>query len=162
MKNVLNGFKEFIMRGNVIDLAVAVVIGSAFAVVVKSLVDGFITPLVAAVFSKPNLRSTMTFEINDAIFSFGLILDAIINFLFVAAAIYFFIIVPINHLQSLRKRGLVEEPESPPEDVLLLQQIRDLLQAQSGGGSPYPATSPKTPPAGPSAPPAPPAPPVGY
>lgn len=162
MKNVLNGFKEFIMRGNIIDLAVGIVIGSAFAAVVSSLVSGFITPLIAAVFSKPNLASTMTFEINDAIFSFGVILDALINFLFIAAAIYFLIIVPINHLQNLRKRGIVEEPESPPEDVLLLQQIRDLLQAQNGGASPYPSAGPSAPTAGPSAPPAPPAPPVGY
>lgn len=158
MKNVLNGFKEFIMRGNVIDLAVGIVVGSAFANVVNSLVDGFITPLIAAVFGKPNLASTMTFEINDAIFSFGVILDALINFLFIAAAIYFFIVLPINHLQSLRKRGLVDEQESPPEDVLLLQQIRDLLQAQNGGGSAYPPAGPTAP----SGPPAPPAPPVGY
>ena len=156
MKNVLNGFKEFIMRGNVIDLAVGIVIGAAFASIVKSLVDGFITPLIAAVFGQPNLASTMSFELNGAYFSFGLILDAIINFLFIAAAIYFFIIVPINHLQSLRKRGLVEEPDAPAEDIILLQQIRDLLQAQNGGGSAYPQSGPATPP------PAPPAPPVGY
>ena len=156
MKNVLNGFKEFIMRGNVIDLAIGIVIGVAFAEVVSSLVDGFITPLVAAVFNEPNLASTMSFELNGAFFSFGLILDAIINFLFIAAAIYFFVIVPINHLQSLRKRGLVEEPDAPAEDIILLQQIRDLLLAQNGGGSAYPQGGPATPP------PAPPAPPVGY
>lgn len=156
MKNVLNGFKEFIMRGNVIDLAVGIVIGSAFANIVNSLVAGFITPLIAAVFGERSLASTMTFELNGAIFSFGLILDAIINFLFIAAAIYFFIVVPINHLQSLRKQGLVEEPDAPAEDVILLQQIRDLLQAQNGGGTAYPQGGPATPP------PAPPAPPVGY
>ena len=156
MKNVLNGFKEFIMRGNVIDLAVGIVIGSAFAAIVGSLVSGFITPLIAAVFGEPSLSSSMQFTVNGAIFSFGVILDAIINFLFIAAAIYFFIIVPINHLQSLRKRGLVEEPDAPAEDIILLQQIRDLLLAQNGGGSAYPQGGPATPP------PAPPAPPVGY
>ncbi|PFG32302.1 large conductance mechanosensitive channel protein MscL [Sanguibacter antarcticus] len=155
MKNVIIGFKEFIMRGNVIDLAVGIVIGSAFATVVTSLVEGLLTPLIAAVFGARDLSNAMSFEINHALFSFGLVLNAVIHFLFVAAALYFFVVVPINHLQSLRKRGLVEEPEAPAEEVLLLQQIRDLLQAQKSVGGSHPT-------AGPSTPPAPPAPPVGY
>lgn len=84
MKNVIIGFKEFIMRGNVIDLAVGIVIGSAFATVVTSLVEGLLTPLIAAVFGARDLSNAMSFEINHALFSFGLVLNAVIHFLFVA------------------------------------------------------------------------------
>jgi large conductance mechanosensitive channel len=149
VKNVLNGFKEFITRGNVIDLAVGIVIGAAFAAVIDSLVRGFINPLIAMLFSKPNLASTMSFEINNAQFSFGLILGELINFLAIAAAVYFFVVLPINHLQRLRKRGEVAEPQAPAEDVILLQEIRDLLAAQSGRG-PGQTTTPKTPPTPPT------------
>lgn len=155
VKNVLNGFKEFIMRGNVIDLAVGIVIGAAFASLVDALVRGFIGPLIAAIFGKPSLDSTLILTINDARFLFGAILGELINFLIVAAALYFLVVLPLNKLQSLRKRGLVEEPAAPAEDVLLLQQIRDLLVAQNGGGQQGYGTTPP-------APPAPPAPTTGY
>lgn len=151
MKNVLTGFKDFIVRGNVIDLAVGIIIGSAFAQLVGSLVDGFFNPLIAMIFGETDLTGVLNFTINNAHFSIGLILNAILNFLFIAAALYFCVVLPINHLHNLRKRGLVAEPEGPSEDVLLLQQIRDLLIAQNGGPG-------KSGPAGP----VPPAPPVGY
>lgn len=127
---MINGFKSFIMRGNVVDLAVAVVIGAAFGKVVTALVEGFINPLVAAVFGQPNLAETMTFTINKAEFSIGLILDALLAFLFVAAAVYFFVVLPLNTLAERRKRGVEPEPTAPAEDVLLLQEIRDLLAAR--------------------------------
>jgi large conductance mechanosensitive channel len=129
---MIKGFKEFIMRGNVVDLAVAVVIGAAFSAVVKSLIDGFITPLIAAIFGKPDVSGVAAFTINNAQFSLGVILNAIINFLLVAAAIYFLIVAPLNHLAERRKRGLEPEPEAPAEDILLLQEIRDLLAARGG------------------------------
>jgi large conductance mechanosensitive channel len=129
---MIKGFKEFIMRGNVVDLAVAVVIGAAFAAVVKALIDGFINPLISAIFGKPDLTGVAAFEINNAQFSLGLILSAVINFLLVAAAIYFIIVAPLNHLSERRKRGLEPEPEAPAEDILLLQEIRDLLAARGG------------------------------
>jgi large conductance mechanosensitive channel len=129
---MIKGFKEFIMRGNVVDLAVAVVIGAAFAAVVKALIDGFINPLIAAIFGKPDLTQVMTFTINHAEFSIGLILSAIINFLLVAAAIYFIIVLPLNTLAARRKAGVEPEPEAPGEDILLLQEIRDLLKARGG------------------------------
>jgi large conductance mechanosensitive channel len=129
---MIKGFKEFIMRGNVVDLAVAVVIGAAFSAVVKALIDGFITPLIAAIFGKPDLSHVMVFHINHATFSIGLILNAIINFLLVAGAIYFLIVMPLNQLAERRKRGIEPEPEAPAEDVLLLQEIRDLLAARGG------------------------------
>jgi large conductance mechanosensitive channel len=129
---MIKGFKEFILRGNVVDLAVAVVIGAAFTAVVKALIDGFITPLIAAIFGKTDVTGVGAFEINNAQFSLGLILNAIINFLLVAAAIYFVIVMPLNALAERRKRGVEPEPEAPAEDVLLLQEIRDLIRARGG------------------------------
>lgn len=124
---MIAGFKKFILRGNVVDLAVAVVIGAAFGAVVTSIVDGLINPLIAAIFGQPNLVNVWTFEINGAIFSIGLILNAVVNFLLVAAAVYFVIVLPLNTLAERRKKGIEPEPAAPAEDVLLLTEIRDLL-----------------------------------
>ena len=117
---------------------------------------GFINPLIAAIFGKPNLDGVFNFTFIEAHFSIGLILTALLNFLLIAAALYFCVVLPINHLHNLRKRGLVAEPEGPSEDVLLLQQIRDLLAAQNGGQGP--TGQGPTGQGGPVAP----APPVGY
>jgi large conductance mechanosensitive channel len=125
---MLKGFREFISRGNVVDLAVAVVIGAAFTLVINSVVDGLINPLVAAIFGEPDLTQVGTFEINNAAFSLGLILDALFNFLIVAAAIYFVIVVPIN---KLRARKAQEEEAEVAEEVALLREIRDALRAGS-------------------------------
>lgn len=124
---MLKGFKDFVLRGNVVDLAVAVVIGAAFGTVVTALVDGLINPLIAAVFGSPDLTGVGVFEVNEAIFSVGLVLDAIVKFLIIAAAIYFVIVMPMNKLAERRKKGMELEPEAPAEDVLLLTEIRDLL-----------------------------------
>jgi large conductance mechanosensitive channel len=126
---MIDGFKNFIMRGNVVDLAVAVVIGAAFATVVGALVDGLINPLLAAIFGQVDLSDVWKFEVNNAVFSIGLIVDALIKFLMVAAAIYFLIVLPMNRLAERRKAGIEPEPEAPAEDVLLLTEIRDLLAA---------------------------------
>lgn len=127
---MLAGFKNFILRGNVVDLAVAVVIGAAFTTVVTALVNGLINPLIAAIAGQQDLSQLWMFEVNGAIFSIGLILGAIINFLLVAATIYFLVVMPMNHLAARRKAGVEEEPPAPAEDVLLLQEIRDLLAAR--------------------------------
>ena len=127
---MINGFKNFVLRGNVIDLAVAVVVGGAFALVIKALVDGFINPLIAAIFAQPDLTSVWMFEINGAIFTIGAILGAVINFLLVAMVVYFVIVLPMNKLAERRKAGVEPEPEAPAEDILLLQEIRDLLAAR--------------------------------
>ena len=103
----MDGFKKFILRGNVVDLAVGVVIGGAFALVVAGLIDGFINPLIAAIFGKPDISGVGAFTINNAQFSLGLFLNAVLNFLIVAAAIYFFVVVPVNKLMAKRKT----EPE---------------------------------------------------
>lgn len=127
---MIQGFKEFITRGNVIDLAVGLIVGSAFTAVVNGLMDGVLTPMIAAIFGEPNISKVGQFPLNGAHFSIGLFLQAVLNFLLVAAALYFVVVLPINKLQERRKRGLEPEPKSPPEDVLLLQEIRDLLKAQ--------------------------------
>lgn len=126
---MLKGFRDFISRGNVVDLAVAVVIGAAFTVVINAIVAGLINPIVAAIFGQPDLTQVMTFEINDAQFSIGLILDALFKFLTVAAAIYFVVVVPMNKLRERRASG--EEDEAPlSEDIVLLREIRDELRSR--------------------------------
>jgi len=125
---VIKGFKDFIMRGNVVDLAVAVVIGAAFAGVVDSIVNGIITPLIAAIFGRSSLANVWVFEINHAVFSIGLVLQAALSFLAVAAAIYFLVVVPMNALAARRSRGEEPAPAAPAEDIVLLTEIRDLLK----------------------------------
>ena len=130
---MIKGFKNFITRGNVIDLAVAVVIGAAFTGVVNALVQGLINPLVAAIFGEPNLYSVGNFTLNGAEFSIGVILTAILNFLLVAAAIYVVIVLPINTWNERRKAGVAEDVEES-EDIVLLREIRDALQARGSSG----------------------------
>jgi len=127
---MLTGFKNFILRGNAIELAVGVVIGAAFTGLVDALVKGFIDPLIAAIFGKPNLDSLGNFTINNAEFSIGLILTAILNVLIVGFALYFFIVVPMNKLNA-RIGG--EKIDSEAAEVTLLKEIRDTLKAQQGG-----------------------------
>ena len=124
---MLKGFKDFVLRGNVVDLAVAVVIGAAFGTIVTALVDGLINPLIAAIFGSPDLTGVGNFPLNGAQFSIGLVLDAAVKFLIIAAAIYFVIVLPMNKLAERRKSGEEPEPEAPSEDVILLTEIRDLL-----------------------------------
>ncbi len=107
MKNVLSGFRDFIARGNVVDLAVAVVIGVAFNEVVQSLVADLLTPLIAVIFGEPDF-SALSFTINGSKFSYGNFINALISFLTVAAAIYFFVIAPLRHMKERHEAG--EEP----------------------------------------------------
>ena len=122
---MLKGFRDFLMRGNVVDLAVAVVIGAAFGAIVKGLSDGIINPLIAAIFGKPNLNEVGTFTINGADFSIGLVLTPIVNFVIVAAAIYFIVVVPMN---KIRSRFVQEEEVAEAEEISLLREIRDSLR----------------------------------
>lgn len=127
---MLKGFKDFIMRGNVIDLAVAVVIGTALAAVIASIVENLINPLIAALGGVPDLSEAWIVTLNTAEFRFGAIIGAILVFLATAAAVYFVIVLPMNKLAERRKAGVEPEPEAPAEDILLLQEIRDLLAAR--------------------------------
>ena len=128
---MIDGFKTFILRGNVIDLAVAVVIGAAFGALVTSFVDNLINPLIAAVGGGADLSKVGVIPIGDASIQLGTILGDIITFLLVAATIYFLVVYPMNRLAERRKVGVEPEPEAPAEDVLLLGEIRDLLRQQS-------------------------------
>jgi large conductance mechanosensitive channel len=108
IKDMLGGFKEFIVRGSVVDLAVGVMVGGAFNTVVSALVKDLMTPLIAAIFKQPNF-STLTFTVNGSQFLYGDFINVFISFLITAATIYFFIVVPINKLNT----GIHKGP--PPE-----------------------------------------------
>ena len=127
---MLKGFKEFIMRGNVIDLAVAVVIGAAFTAVVNSIVENVFNPLIGALFQADDLTNALDIPIGDAELKLGAVLGAIISFLIVAAVVYFVFVLPINtmksHAEAKRKAGIVEE-EAPVTEIDVLTEIRDLL-----------------------------------
>ena len=107
MKEMITGFKTFLVQGNLIELAVAFVMGLAFAAVVTSLVDNLVTPIIAMIVGEPSL-SGLTFEINNAVFGYGAFLDAVITFVATAAAVYFFIIVPYRQIMARMKRGEAE------------------------------------------------------
>lgn len=133
------GFREFIARGNAIDLAVGVVIGAAFGEVVNALVDKFLSPLVGALFGQPSFDNVLQFEVglfgDPAIVQPGAILTALFNFLIVALALYFVVVVPINKLAEKKDEVLGVEDEQEEEEVspevALLTQIRDSLQADA-------------------------------
>ena len=138
----MKGFKEFVLRGNVIDLAVAVVIGAAFTAIVTSLVTNIFNPLIGAAFNASMLDEALVVSIPtvgggaDAELKFGAVIGALINFLIIAAVVYFCLVLPVN---SLLKRTFAKQSDEtvppadvPPTDVELLSEIRDLLRAQSG------------------------------
>lgn len=139
---MLKGFREFILRGNVIDLAVAVVIGAAFTAVVTSIVTNLFNPLISAFFKASSLDDAMVVTLNGSQIKFGAVLGSVISFLIVAVVVYFVFVFPINKLKErmdrLRKKGVVE-PDAPVTELDLLSEIRDLLQAQqsppSGAGA---------------------------
>lgn len=126
---MLSDFKKFLMRGNVIDLAVAVVIGGAFTAIVTAISTGLITPLVGMVVGKD--FTEMTFTINGSEFNYGIVIDATIKFVAIAAIVFFLVVKPMQAIQARRAAG--EEPEdapAPSDEALLLAEIRDLLQAK--------------------------------
>lgn len=139
---MLKGFKEFIMRGNVIDLAVAVVIGAAFTAIVNTLVEGLFNPAIGALFQADDLKNVLIVEIpstsgEPAKLMFGAVIAAVIQFLLVAAVVYFVLVTPINYMrkkaEEKRKAGEPDtDEEAPPTEQALLMQIRDLLAAGQG------------------------------
>lgn len=150
MAAVFQGFKDFISRGNAIELAVGVVIGAAFGAVVSSVQNALISPLIGWIFGQPDLSQIWdigpyTWREDPAnpasAIHVGVIINALVTFLITAAAVYFLIILPLNKLAERRKRGLEEEPKRPSEDILLLQEIRDLLAAQTSSATSAGVTS---------------------
>ncbi|WP_413454710.1 large conductance mechanosensitive channel protein MscL [Glutamicibacter sp. FR1] len=129
---MLKGFRDFIMKGNVVDLAVAVVIGAAFGAVVTALVDNVLMPLIAALVGSPSFDSFLLLTINGVEIKFGVFLTALVNFLLIAAAVYFALVLPMTKLNehiAARRAAGVEEPEEEVDPQLeLLAQIRDELK----------------------------------
>jgi large conductance mechanosensitive channel len=128
MSELWNDFKKFIMRGNVLDLAVAVIIGLAFNAVVQSFVDDVLMRLIGAVFGKPTFDD-LTWEIGDGVVRYGAFITQVINFLIIAFAV-FLIVKVFERLQSMRKGG-AEEVDERSDEVILLSEIRDLLRTRS-------------------------------
>ncbi|BDZ44782.1 large conductance mechanosensitive channel protein MscL [Naasia aerilata] len=136
------GFKEFVLRGNVLDLAVAVVVGAAFTAIVNAIVTGLFNPAIGALFNAESLSKALVWPIptisgGTAKIQFGLILAAILQFLIVAVVVYFVLVVPLNRLKRIafaREQNAPTESEAaplPPSEAELLLQIRDLLAAQA-------------------------------
>ena len=123
---MLRGFKDFIMRGNVVDLAVGIVIGAAFTALVGQFTKSFLEPLVRAVSGGDPVKSGK-FGINGQIFDYAAFINAVITFLITAAALYFLVVLPVNKLAERRARGEEPRPKAPSEEVLLLREIRDAV-----------------------------------
>lgn len=119
---MIDEFKAFVLRGNILELAVAVILGTAFAAVVASFTDGVLMPIIAAIFGKPNFDS-LTLDIGDGVVLYGTFLTAVVNFLIVALAL-FFVLKAATRLAREK-----EEEESGPTEVELLTEIRDSLRA---------------------------------
>lgn len=124
------------MKGNVVDLAVAVVIGAAFGAVVNSLVENIIMPLIAALVGSPNFDSFAVLSINGVDVKFGVFLTVLVNFIIVAAAIYFIVVVPMNHMIARRnaKLGIKDEEPAVDPQIELLTEIRNALTTTNRGG----------------------------
>jgi len=120
---MVGGFKKFILRGNVVDLAIGIVIGVAFGAVVKAFTDGILMAFIAAVFGKPNFDSVVI-NVGDGVILIGTFFTALLNFVIVAGAVYFAVVVPLNKLAERRRSGEdVEEPTSDERMIALLEQI---------------------------------------
>jgi large conductance mechanosensitive channel len=131
MSSFAKEFKDFILRGNVVDLAVAVVVGTAFTAVVTSFANDVLLQIVAAVFGKPSFND-LNFELNDTPIYYGRFLTFLLTFLIIAFVV-FLVVKGINALQGLRKRPEDEVVEAELTEIELLTQIRDSLQAERGG-----------------------------
>jgi large conductance mechanosensitive channel len=129
MKAVLIEFRDFLMRGNLIELAVAFVMGLAFATVVNSLVNNLVMPIVAAIVGKPSFRD-LTFTIHKSVFAYGSFITDLIQFLFIGAAVFFFIVKPVQMLLARFQRTAVEEgtPDEERRHQELLAAIRSLAR----------------------------------
>jgi large conductance mechanosensitive channel len=125
---VLKGFKDFLLRGNVVDLAVAVVIGAAFTAVVTAFTSAFLKPLIQVVAGGGEFAGS--FVVRGVVFDYASFVNAVITFVLTAAAIYFLVVIPVKVVEERRRRGQEEGP-ADPTDVQLLTEIRDLLREQA-------------------------------
>jgi large conductance mechanosensitive channel len=125
---VLKGFKDFITRGNVVDLAVGIVIGAAFSGLVTQFTKSFLEPLIKVLSGGKQVSGS--FPVGEVRFDWGAFINAVIAFMITAAALYFLVILPMNKLAERRARGEEPEPKAPSEEVRLLTEIRDALVAR--------------------------------
>ncbi len=130
---MLKGFREFITRGNVVDLATAVVIGTAFTTVVTALVESVLMPLISALVGYQDFDNFAVVEVRGQAIQFGVLLTALVNFLLIAAAVYYVVIAPMKRVVEARERRAKKAPKAPVEDenITLLKEIRDQLKAQT-------------------------------
>ena len=138
---MIKGFKDFLLRGNVVDLAVAVVIGTAFTLLVGQFTASFLEPLIALI-GGGGLDGG-TFTINGQVFDWGAFVNQVITFVLTATVVYFVVVVPMKALMERRKRGEEAGPVAPTQ-VELLVEIRDLLRAQHGQGPGHDPSGPGT------------------
>ena len=138
---MIKGFKDFLLRGNVVDLAVAVVIGAAFTAVVTSFTESFLRPLIGLVGGGG--RTGGSVEVDGQTFTWGDFLNSLVTFALTAAVVYFVVVLPMKVILERRKRGDEEGPVAPTQ-VELLVEIRDLLRAQQGRGPGQDPTGPGT------------------
>lgn len=127
---MIQGFKDFLLRGNIVDLAVAVVIGTAFAALVTAFTNAFINPLIGLVGGGGEAGGSFT--INGQVFDYGAFITAVITFVLTAAVVYFVVVVPMKAVNERMARGKEPEPEGVSEDIQLLREIRDSLQRPIG------------------------------
>jgi large conductance mechanosensitive channel len=128
MLKTLRGFKDFIVRGNVVDLSVGIVIGAAFTALVGSFTDSFINPLLQ-LFGATKERAGGGFHVGAVLFPVNTFLNGIITFVITAAVLYFLVVTPMNQFAERRTKGVEPEPKAPSEEILLLREIRDALKA---------------------------------
>jgi large conductance mechanosensitive channel len=126
----LTEFKNFLLRGNIVELAVAFVIGLALVALVTAFVADWVTPIIGAIFGGQGAFDDLSFTINDSVFLYGHFIDALITFVAIAAAVFFFVVKPMNYYNERRRRGEEPEAEVPP-DIQLLTEIRHLLKTRA-------------------------------
>ena len=127
---MLRGFKDFVLRGNVVELAVAVVIGAAFTAVVDAFTDSFLTPLIGLVTGGGGVGGEFT--VDGETFAYGAFVSQVVTFVLTAAVVYFLVVLPMTRLAERRRRGAEAGPAAPTQ-VELLAEIRDLLRAEQAG-----------------------------
>jgi large conductance mechanosensitive channel len=148
-ERVIKEFRDFILRGNAVELAVAVIMGAAFTSIINSIVKGLFTPLIGVFGGTPDF-SENKFTINGSVFLWGDVVNAIISFLVIAVIVFFVIVKPMNAAMARMKRQEEVEPDAPTVDQKLLTEIRDLLKEQSPqhGLAPAPPSPPRESPPG--------------
>ena len=133
---MLKGFRDFVLRGNVVDLAVGVVIGAAFSGLVTQLTESFLEPLIRLISGGQEFAGT--WRIGGQQFDWAAFLNAVVAFLLTAVALYFVIVLPMNKLAERRSRGVEPESAAPSEEIILLREIRDALVGGRGAGDSVP------------------------